>query len=151
MAIKKLTDYLDSHHVRYAIITHSSAYTSAEIAESAHVPGRQLAKTVIVKIDGRLAMAVVPGPDTVHTEVLRKAVGAHEVTLATEHEFAARFPDCELGAMPPFGNLYSMEVFVAPRLAEDELICFNAGNHRELIRMPYVDFERLAEPVRLVF
>jgi Ala-tRNA(Pro) deacylase len=149
MALKKLRDFLDSHKVRYAVISHSPAYTAAEVAESAHIPGRQLAKTVIVKIDGRLAIAVVPATHNVHTDALRKAAGAREVVLAAESEFGERFPDCELGAMPPFGNLYDMEVFVSPQLAEDELICFNACNHRELLRMSYSDFERLVQPARV--
>lgn len=149
MATKKLRDFLDSHHVRYAVITHSPAYTAPEIAQSAHIPGKQLAKTVIVKADGRLVMAVLPSTQHVHTEAMRKAIGAHELVLASESEFTGRFPDCEPGAMPPFGKLFGIEVFVSPRLAEDEMICFNAGNHRELIRMSYADFERLAEPVPL--
>ncbi len=150
MALKKLRDFLDTHHVRYAVISHSPAYTASEIAESAHVPGRELAKTVIVKIDGRLAMAVLPATQFVHIDALRKAVGAREVALATESEFASRFADCDPGAMPPFGNLYNLEVFVAPKLAEDEQICFNAGNHRELVRMSYADYARLVQPVPVV-
>lgn len=151
MALAKLRDYLDAHQVRYAVIAHSPAYTAAEIAEAAHVPGRELAKVVIVRIDGRLAMAVLPATRQVHTESLRKAVGAHEVVLATENEFASRFPDCDPGAMPPFGGLYGLEVFVAPQLAAHDRICFNAGTHRDLIRMSYADFERLAQPVPLDF
>lgn len=151
MTLKKLRDFLDSHHVRYAVISHSPAYTASEIAESAHIPGRELAKTVIVKIDGRLAMAVLPSTQNVHTEALRQAVGAREVGLAAESEFASHFPDCDPGAMPPFGNLYGLEVFVSPRLGDDEQICFNAGNHRELLRLSYADFERLVQPVPVAF
>lgn len=151
MALAKLTDYLDTHHVRYALISHSPAYTAPEIAESAHVPGRELAKVLIVRIDGRLAMAVLPSTRQLNTESLRKAVGAHELVLAGESEFAPRFPDCDLGAMPPFGGLYGLEVFVAPDLAAHEQICFNAGTHHDLIRMSYADFERLAQPIPLAF
>ena len=151
MPLAKLTDLLDRNRVRYALIRHSPAYTSAEIAESAHVPGRELAKAVVMKIDGRLAIAVLPATDVVHAEALRKAVGARKVTIAAESDFEARFPDCEVGAMPPFGNLFGMETFVSPRLTADEQICFNAGTHAELIRMPYTDFARLAEPVELAF
>jgi Ala-tRNA(Pro) deacylase len=147
MAIEKLTNFLDQHHVRYAVIQHSPAFTAAEVAESAHVPGRQLAKTVIIRIDGRLAMAVLPATDAVHADTLRKGVGAKEAVIAGESDFADSFPDCELGAMPPFGNLYGMEVFVSPHLAQDEHICFNAGTHHELIRMSYTDFDRLVQPV----
>lgn len=149
MVLQKLRDFLDSHKVRYSVISHSPAFTAAEVAESAHIPGRQLAKTVIVKIDGRLAMAVLPSTLNVHTEALRKATGAREAGIAAESDFADRFAGCELGAMPPFGNLYGLEVFVSPQLAEDELICFNAGNHRELVRMSYEDFERLVQPARV--
>jgi Ala-tRNA(Pro) deacylase len=147
MALKTLTDFLDQHRVRYAVIRHSPAYTAQEIAESVHVPGKQFAKTVIVEIDGRMAMAVVPATTPVHTEMLRRATGAKSVVLAAESDFSARFPDCELGAMPPFGNLYDMEVFVSQHLAEDEQICFNAGTHHEVLRMAYQDFANLTKPV----
>lgn len=147
MVLRKLRDFLDEHKVRYSVISHSPAYTASEIAESAHIPGRELAKTVIVSIDGRLAMVVLPSTQNVHTEALRKACGAHEVKIASESDFAGLFDDCEPGAMPPFGNLYGLDVFAAHKLAEDELICFNAGNHRELVQMAYSDFERLARPV----
>ncbi len=147
MAPKTLTDFLDQHRVRYAVIHHSPAYTAQEIAESVHVPGKQFAKTVIVEIDGRMAMAVVPATTPVHTEMLRRATGARSVVLAVEDDFRPRFPDCEPGAMPPFGNLYGMEVFVSQQLAEDEQICFNAGTHREVLCMAYEDFVRLVRPV----
>lgn len=147
MALKSLTDLLEQEHVRYTVIPHTPAYTAQEVAASAHVPGRELAKTVIVKVDGRLAMVVLPATEQVRTEALCKALGARDVALADEDEFDARFPDCETGAMPPFGNLYGLEVFVSPRLAQDEEICFNAGSHEELIRMRYRDFERIAHPV----
>lgn len=147
MAIKSLTDLLEQQHARYTVIPHAPAYTAQEVAASAHVPGRELAKTVVIKVDGRLAMVVLPATEKVHTEALCKALGAHEVALADEDEFDARFPDCETGAMPPFGNLYGLEVFVSPRLALDEEICFNAGSHDEVIRMRYSDFERIAHPV----
>jgi len=147
MPLKALTDLLDQQHVRYDVIPHSPAYTAQEVAASTHMPGREVAKTVIIKIDGRLAMAVLPATDHVHPETLRKALGARDVSLANEDEFDTRFPDCETGAMPPFGNLYGLEVYVSPHLAEDEQICFNAGRHDEVIRMPYRDFERIAHPV----
>jgi Ala-tRNA(Pro) deacylase len=147
MALKKLTDFLDQNRVRYAVIKHSPAYTAQEIAESVHIPGKQFAKTVMVEVDGRLAMAVVPATSPVHTEMLRRAVGAKNVVIASEDDFSPRFPDCERGAMPPFGNLYGVEVFVSQHLAEDEQICFNAGTHHEVLRMPYQDFARLVKPV----
>lgn len=151
MPYRKLTQLLEQNHVHYDVIPHDPAYTAAETAESAHVPGYELAKTVIVKVDGRLAMAVLPATDSVHPEALKRALGAGKVTIAGEKDFADRFEDCEIGAMPPFGELFGMDVYVTPRLALDEEICFNAGSHRELVRMPYRDFERLAHPVQISF
>lgn len=151
MPLRKLTELLDRNHVPYALVRHAPAYTASGVAEAAHVAGREFAKTVIMKIDGRLAMAVLPATDVVHAEALRKAVGAGSVAIAAEGDFAQRFPECEVGAMPPFGNLFDMETFVSPRLTRDEEICFNAGTHEELIRMRYGDFERLARPVELEF
>jgi Ala-tRNA(Pro) deacylase len=117
-----------------------------EIAESAHVSGQEMAKTVIVDLDGKLAMAVLPATKHVSLERLGRSVGVHQVGIAKEGEFRYGFPDCEVGAMPPFGNLFDMEVFVDPRLAEDEEIAFNAGNHAEVVRMAYKDFERIVHP-----
>ncbi|MBW1676584.1 MAG: YbaK/EbsC family protein [Deltaproteobacteria bacterium] len=146
MPVKKLKEYLDSYHIKYVTISHSPVYTAQEIAASAHIPGKELAKTVMVKIDGRMAMAVLPASYKVDLDLLKKAAGASSVELASEEEFKDIFPDCEIGAMPPFGNLYGMDVFVASSLAEDGEIAFNAGSHSELIRLAYKDFERLAKP-----
>ena len=146
MPVKKLKEYLDSYHIKYVTISHSPIYTAQEIAASAHIPGKELAKTVMVKIDGRMAMAVLPASYKVDFDLLKKAAGASSVELASEEEFKDIFPDCEIGAMPPFGNLYGMDVFVASSLAEDGEIAFNAGSHSELIRLAYKDFERLAKP-----
>lgn len=146
MPVQMLKEYLDYHLVKYVVITHSPAFTMQEIASATHIPGKELAKTVIVEIDGRLAMAVLPASQKVDLESLREALGAREVTLAREREFRDRFPDCEPGAMPPFGNLYEMDVYVADTLTEDEEIAFNAGSHTQLVRMAYRDFERLVQP-----
>ena len=146
MPVSQLQAFLDSHHIKYITIRHSPAFTAQEIAASAHIPGKQLAKTVIVKLDGKPAMAVLPASDKVDFERLRETAGARTVELAREQEFQDRFPECEIGAMPPFGNLYGMEVWVAARLAEDEEIAFNAGDHTELIRMAYRDFAGLVQP-----
>jgi Ala-tRNA(Pro) deacylase len=146
-----LKDFLDNNGVRYVSISHSKAFTANEVAASVHVPGKEMAKTVMVKLDGRMAMAVVPASLRVSLEQLRDAIGAHEVTLADEDEFKVLFPDCEVGAMPPFGNLYGLEVYVADVLAEDEQISFNAGNHTEIIRLRYADFERLVRPHVMTF
>ncbi len=151
MPVKRLKAFLDEHHVKYVTITHSRAYTAQEVAASAHIPGREMAKTVMVKIDGEMAMAVLPASFQVDFDLLKEATGAREVELATEAEFKDLFPECEPGAMPPFGNLYGMDVFVANRLAEDEEIAFNAGTHTELIKLAYPDFVRVVNPVVLQF
>ena len=151
MPLKKLTDFLDRNNIEYITIRHSLAYNAQRIAATTHIPGKEIAKTVIVKIDGRMAMAVLPASYMINLRLLRETTGARLIGLASEMEFKNRFPDCEVGAMPPFGNLYDMEVYVAESLIEDEEICFNAGTHVELIRMAYADFERLVEPVVLRF
>ncbi|MCW8804333.1 MAG: YbaK/EbsC family protein [Ignavibacteriaceae bacterium] len=151
MPSKKLKAFLDENKIKYVSIQHSSAYTAQEIAAIAHIPGKDLAKTVIIKIDGKMAMAVLPASYKVSFDNLKDTLGAKEVRLAYEQEFIDKFPDCEAGAMPPFGNIYGMEVFVAESLAEDEEIAFNACNHTELIKMSFSDFERLVRPKRTKF
>jgi Ala-tRNA(Pro) deacylase len=146
MPLSKLRTFLDSHQVKYLVISHSLAYTAQGVAALAHVPGKQLAKTVIVKIDGILAMAVLPASLHVDLDRLRKLTGAQAVELATESEFKDAFPDCETGAMPPFGNLYDMPVYADSSLAEHEEITFSAGTHRELVRMSWEDMLRLVNP-----
>jgi Ala-tRNA(Pro) deacylase len=151
MPVAKLTAFLDEHHVKYVTIRHSRAFTAQEVADSAHIPGKEMAKTVIVRMDGRLAMVVLSAPDMIDLDGLRAATGAGSVVLASEKEFSALFPNCEVGAMPPFGNLWDMPVFVDQRLREDERIAFNAGSHTELVQLAYSDFERLVEPTVLEF
>jgi len=146
MPAGKLKEYLDSQGVKYITISHSKAYTAMEVAESAHVKGKEMAKSVILKVDGKLAMAVLPATQKVHVERVRKGAGAGSVEIAGEQDFRSDFPGCEVGAMPPFGNLYGMDVFVDPHLSEDDEIAFNAGTHTELMWLRYRDFERLAKP-----
>lgn len=146
MPLSKLKEFLDAHQIKYVVISHSVAYTAAGIAALTHIPGRELAKTVIVKIDGGLAMAVVAASQHVDLARLKAVTGAKIVELASEDEFKAKFPDCELGAMPPFGNLYDMRVFADETLMRDKEIAFNAGSHRELVRIAWEDFERLVQP-----
>ena len=146
MPTKKLKEFLDSKKIKQVSITHSSAYTAMEIAALAHVPGKDLAKTVMIKINGHMAMAVLPATHMIKMDLLKKAVGLDNVRLATEQEFKDKFADCEVGAMPPFGNLYNLEVYASDSLKEDEEIVFNAGSHTELIKMNYKDFERLVNP-----
>ncbi len=151
MPLKKLKEYLDRHQIEYITIRHSLAYNAQRIAATTHIPGKEMAKTVIVKLDGRMAMAVLPASYLINLQWLKDTTGAKLVQLASEMEFKDRFPNCEVGAMPPFGNLFDMEVYVAESLTDDEEIFFNAGSHVELIRMAYKDFERLVEPVVLRF
>ncbi|MFQ5599252.1 MAG: aminoacyl-tRNA deacylase [Candidatus Krumholzibacteriia bacterium] len=151
MPTRRLKEFLDGHKVKYVTINHSPAFTAQEIAASAHIPGKAMAKTVMVNIDGRMAMAVLPASFQVDLERLKKAIGAGTVEIANESEFKDRFPECEVGAMPPFGNLYEMNVYVAEVLTEDEVIAFNAGSHSQLIQMKYEDFEKLVEPQKVDF
>jgi len=146
MPLSKLREFLDSHQIKYLVISHSLAYTAQGVAALAHVSGKKLAKTVIVKIDGVLAMVVVPASLHVDLELLKKLTGAQTVELASEREFKGAFPDCETGAMPPFGNLYDMPVYADESLAEYEEITFSAGTHRELVRMSWKDMVRLVSP-----
>jgi Ala-tRNA(Pro) deacylase len=146
MPVTRLKEFLDSNNIKYILISHSPAYTAQAIAASAHVSGKDLAKTVMIKVDGKMAMAVLPASYQVDFGLMKETVGAKKIELATESEFKDLFPECEVGAMPPFGNLYNMDVFAAARLAEDDEIAFNAGSHTELIRLAYKDFERLVKP-----
>jgi Ala-tRNA(Pro) deacylase len=146
MPVKKLKEFLDSQKVKYISSSHSPAFTSQEIAAAAHVSGKQLAKTVIVKMDSKLAMVVVPANDQVNFSQLREITGAKELDLASESEFKDKFPGCEVGAMPPFGNLYDMPVFVSSKLSHENQILFCAGSHSELIQLSFKDFENLVKP-----
>jgi len=151
MPVKALKKFLDACNVKYTCIVHSPAYTAQEVAESAHIRGHSMAKVVIVKLDGQLAMAVLPADTKVVIQDLRDLTGHNDVQLASEEEFTARFPDCEPGAMPPFGNLYSMDVYAAEALTQNARIAFNAGSHMEVVQLAYADFERLAHPKTLSF
>lgn len=146
MPAQRLMEFLADHPVKFITISHSPAFTVQEIAATAHIPGKQLAKTVVVKIDGKVALAVLSALDMVSLEGLKKATGAEMVELASEEEFSDLFPGCEVGAMPPFGNLWDLNVFVDQRLREDEHIAFNAGSFTELVQLSYSDFESLVHP-----
>jgi Ala-tRNA(Pro) deacylase len=142
---KKLMGFLNGRHIRYDTVKHPIAYTAQEIAASLHVSGSLLAKTVIVRLNGRMAMVVLPASYRIDFNRMKEEFGA-DIELASESEFNRRFPDCEPGAMPPFGNLYEMPVFVAESLAGKKEIVFNAGSHKDAIRMNYEDFNQLAHP-----
>jgi Ala-tRNA(Pro) deacylase len=147
----RLRDYLEKEKVRYEHEVHRTAYTAQEVAAEEHVPGKMVAKTVVIKADDHFALAVLPASARTNFARLKAALGAREVRLASELEFTGLFPDCEVGAMPPFGNLYGVPVYVDTSLTSDEEIVFNAGTHQDTIRMKYADFERLALPTVFPF
>lgn len=147
MAIcERLKNYLDSHGVRYITIVHSTAFTSQEVAASVHVKGREFAKCVIVKSNGKFFMLVVPADHRVSFEKARGVLNVGSLSLATEEEFKRLFPDCEVGAMPPFGNLYNIPVYVDEKFKANDEISFNGGTHNDVVRMKMADYIRLVEP-----
>ncbi len=141
----RLKSFLDENHIHYTLMTHSPAYTAQSAAATLHIPGKEVAKTVVVRRGNETALAVLPASCHINLSRLGKLAGG-ETRLASEAEFIDKFPDCELGAMPPFGNLYKLPVYVDEKLAADEEIVFNAGTHRDAIRMRYHDFIKLAHP-----
>lgn len=151
MPAHKLRQMLDEHKIKYISINHWPAYTARETAASTFVPRGEFAKTVIVDLDGAEVMAVVPASRHVDTEALRKLAGASEARLATEYEFKSLFPDCEIGAMPPFGSLYGIPVYVDELVVEVDDLCFNAGTHDQIMRMDCADFLELEKPTRGTF
>jgi Ala-tRNA(Pro) deacylase len=142
----RLKAFLDENGARYVITTHSPAFTAQEIAALAHVKGRELVKAVMVKADGKHWLVATSAGQKVDLERVKRALGANDVRLETESDFRALFPDCELGAMPPFGNLYGVPVLIDESLQADEEIAFNAGDHTTLVRMRFDDFQRLVMP-----
>ncbi|MCM2336982.1 MAG: YbaK/EbsC family protein [Pseudomonas sp.] len=146
MLSPRLHSLLDEGHAPYTQIHHPRTLTAVETAAAAHVDRMLFAKSVVVRVDGKLAMVVLPAGSRVDLTRLSRALGEVPVELASEDEFRTAFPDCELGAMPPFGHLYGMPVYVDSRLARQPEIAFNAGTHTDAVRMPYAEFERLAEP-----
>jgi Ala-tRNA(Pro) deacylase len=146
MPLTKLREFLDANNVKYQNIQHSKAFTAQEIASRAHISGQELAKTVMLKVNNDLAMAVLPASEHVDLAAIKKQMGAESVRLAAELEFDGYFPDCETGAMPPFGNLYGLAVLVEESLAPDKQIAFNAGSHTELMQLAYEDFVKLVNP-----
>jgi Ala-tRNA(Pro) deacylase len=144
--VKRLQEFLDANGVKYEVKPHREAYTSQEIAAASHISGRTMAKVVMVKRGTGMVMTVLPAACKLGTDRLEKILGTSGVTIAREHEFAGLFPDCDTGAMPPFGNLYGLEVFVDDEVAKNAQIVFQAGNHHELVIMSYADFDRLVQP-----
>lgn len=151
MPCPKLKRFLDQNEIKYQLISHPTTYTAQLTAASSHISPDIVAKTVMVIIDGMFAMAVVPAPRRVDLTALHSNIGAHTVRLASELEFKEKFPDCDAGAMPPFGNLYGMCVYVDEAVARQKEIAFNAGTHTETMRMSCADFVRLVDPIVLKF
>jgi Ala-tRNA(Pro) deacylase len=146
---RRLKEYLEENRVPYTHCTHRLAYTAQEVAAAQHVPGREMAKTIVVKADDRFVLVILPAVLKIDMKALREELPFKHVDLASEKEFAALFPDSEIGAMVPFGNLYQLSVYVDPSLSADEEIVFNAGTHVDTIKMKYRDFERLVQPKKI--
>jgi Ala-tRNA(Pro) deacylase len=147
MSLKEVETFLHDKHVNYKTVVHAPAFSSQRIAEAAHMPARRLAKVTMVWVDDALAMAVLPASEFVDVDKLRAVAGARNVELATEQDFAHRFPNCEVGAMPPFGNLWGMKVFVSDGFDPRGDVAFEAGSHQELLEMPFAKFKALVEPI----
>jgi Ala-tRNA(Pro) deacylase len=143
---ERMEQYLRENAVPFEVMAHRQAYTMPEVAAALHVPGRQVAKVVIVKADQQMAMLVIPATRRLNFAKVRALLDAKKVSLAKEEEFADLFPDCATGAMPPFGNLYSVPVYVDQALAEEADIVFRIGTHRHIMKVAYADFEHLAQP-----
>jgi Ala-tRNA(Pro) deacylase len=146
MLAPRLHNFLDQEHTPYTTLHHDRTVTAHETASATHLSRNLFAKTVMLKIDGALAMMVMPAAYRIDLVRLSRALGGPIVELADETEFKDAFADCEVGAMPPFGHLYGMPVYVDSRLASQSEIAFNAGTHTDAVRMPYHEFERLAKP-----
>lgn len=150
-ARERLAAYLQQQGVEFSTHHHAQAFTAQEVAASEHVSGHRFVKVVMVKKDDDLAMLCLPAALDVDLETAAEALGAGDLRLATEEEFGPLFEDCEIGAMPPFGNLYEVPVFVDESIEQDDRIVFNAGSHRETFEMAVEDFERLVHPKVLSF
>ncbi len=149
MPVNKLKRFLDKNNIKYVSIIHSQAYTAQETAQSAHISGNEMVKTIIVKAEGNMVMVILPASEKADLDLVAGAIEAKDVRLASEQEFRGLFPNCEVGAMPPFGNLYDMPVYVEESVADNDEIAFNAGSHTELIKLAYRDFEHLVQPQKV--
>lgn len=148
---RRLTELLEEHDVEYEVLEHPEAFTAQQEAAATHTPGRNWAKTVAVHLDGEPALAVLPATRSIDLDRLAEATGSSEATLVPEAEMEDLYPDCEVGAMPPFGDLYGQRTFVDEALREDEYVVFHAGDHETAVRLPYGGYEELADPVPLEF
>ena len=150
MALHKIAEYLETQDVTYTISDHSPAFNALEIAYNAEISGYKLSKTVVIYIDGAMAMLIIPAAAKVELGKVRKELQTTAVRLANELEFETRFPYWELGSIPPFGNLAAMPVYVSLSIADQPDICFSAGNHFQLINMPYHVYQNLVHPHVLI-
>lgn len=148
---RRIKEYLEQNRVEYRTLVHPTVYTAQEVAATTHISGKELAKVVMVKVDDKMIMAVLPATHKIDFAQLKEVLGAKKVELATEEEFKEMFPDCEIGAQPPFGNLYNVEVIAAKPLWENEEITFNAGTHTDVITISFADWERLVNPRQVEF
>ena len=146
MPSARLLELLKTSGVPFSTVYHSETYSARELSVATQTPPKDVAKTVVVKIDGDLALLVLPASRDVDLELLEAELEADRVRFAGESQFRRRFPDCETGAMPPFGNLYGMKVYVDATLTQDTDVLFEAGSHQEAIQLTYADFERLVRP-----
>ncbi len=146
MPATRIKEYLDKNDIHYITILHDPVYTAQEKAESAHISGKELAKTVLVKIDGDMAMVVMAANEKLDVHELKRELHAKKVSLASERDFASNFPGCEPGAVPPFGNLYGMNVYISEALSGDDEIAFSAGSHIELIKLAMQDYMKMVHP-----
>jgi Ala-tRNA(Pro) deacylase len=143
-----LDELLTSRQIRFEKLHHRPAFTANRIAQILHVPGKEMAKTVLLKAGKGYALVVLPATCKVDLERVRQRLGEEDVSLATEEEMQRLFPDCEVGAIPPFGSQYHVHTLVDESLADDEQIVFEAQNHEEAIRMSYRDFEQIEHPIK---
>ena len=144
--LRRLKELFDEAKVSYEVYNHPLAYTAQEIAARQHFSGKEMAKVVMIEVDDRLIMGVIPGSQKINLNTVKASLGVKQARLATEDEFISRFPECEVGAMPPFGHLFGLPVFVDPALEKDDVIYFNAGNHVQTVRLKYSDFAQLVRP-----
>lgn len=147
----RVKGFLDKHSIPYEFVIHRTDFTAMETAQDTHTPGKEFAKSVVLCIDGEFAIIVLPAHHHVYLELVRKALGVRTVRMATEQEMARLFPDCEVGAEPPFGNLYHLPVYLSTAMVEDSHVTFNAGTHAGAIRMRFLDFANLVKPSLLDF
>ena len=147
----KVVEFLETNSAKYEVTRHQPTYSAQQMAAAEHVSGREVAKPVLIKADGQYYMCVLPACHKVDLDALKQDLGADQVALAGEDEMSKLFADCELGAEPPFGNLYGLETLMDENLQKDEYIVFQGGTHEQAIRMAVLDYKELVSPRVLRF